>query len=472
MFKQIENIESAKVEENSLARKCYLATWRWHFYAGIFVIPFMFILSVTGLVMLYDDVIQEARYGEQLNVIAQPGPSTPSQQLTAVQVTFPDAAVKKYTPPEGPARSSQIAIVDKGGEGLLVNVNPYTNEVLGTINRDDSWYALANDIHGTLLMGDSGDRIIEISAGLAVMLVITGLYLWWPRNRAGKSCVFWPRLNSGKRAFWRDLHASLGLYSAAFLLFFLISGLAWAGIWGGKIVQPWSSFPAEKWENVPLSDENHAAMNHGALKEVPWGLEQTALPESGSNAGSKGVLAHQVVNIDTINTLATQLGFTNFQVNLPRGEQGVFTISADTMSGDITDPRLDRTVHIDQYTGNVLADVGWNEYSPMAKAMAAGIALHQGDISNWNLAANTLLCVVFAFISASGVAMWWLRRPKGALNLGAPPLPKDLPLWKGAVVIMLLISLAFPLLGLTLLVVLCLDLLVLSRVPALQKLFS
>jgi uncharacterized iron-regulated membrane protein len=51
-------------------------------------------------------------------------------------------------------------------------------------------------------------------------------------------------------------------------------------------------------------------------------------------------------------------------------------------------------------------------------------------------------------------------------------MPKNMPLWKGAVLIMLFVSLAFPLVGITSLVVLTLDLLVLSRVPALKGVFN
>ena len=68
--------------------------------------------------------------------------------------------------------------------------------------------------------------------------------------------------------------------------------------------------------------------------------------------------------------------------------------------------------------------------------------------------------------------MWWLRRPQGAFRLVAPPMPKDMPLWKGAIFIMLFVSLAFPLAGVTLLSVLALDLLVLSRIPALKHVFN
>ena len=66
----------------------------------------------------------------------------------------------------------------------------------------------------------------------------------------------------------------------------------------------------------------------------------------------------------------------------------------------------------------------------------------------------------------------WKRRPAGGLRRAAPPLPRDMPLWQGATLVALAVSLAFPMAGLTLVVVLALDQLVLSRVPGLRRVLS
>ena len=50
------NLKTNKQSQN-LARSRYFMTWRWHFYAGLYVIPFMLMLCMTGLVMLFDDEI-------------------------------------------------------------------------------------------------------------------------------------------------------------------------------------------------------------------------------------------------------------------------------------------------------------------------------------------------------------------------------------------------------------------------------
>ena len=145
-----------------------------------------------------------------------------------------------------------------------------------------------------------GDRLIEIAAGFAIMLVVTGLYLWWPRDGRGFGSVLVPQFSAKGRQLWKSLHLSIGFYVSLFLVVFLLSGLTWAGIWGEKFIQAWSTFPAEKWDNVPLSDKAHASMNHGGIKDVPWTLEQTPMPASGSDAGVTGTPEGQPVTLDAI----------------------------------------------------------------------------------------------------------------------------------------------------------------------------
>lgn len=451
--------------------KFYLATWRWHFYAGVYVVPFMILLALTGLIMLYQDTIESIQYGDRLFVTAGAQQTTAEAQLQAVRATYADATINEYIPPTAANRSSQISLTTAEGQGLTVFVDPYTANVLGTLDKNTTWYTWANNIHGTFLLGDTGDRLIEIAAGFAIMLVITGLYLWWPRDKQAIYRAFWPRFNANKRIVWRDLHSSIGFYASLIIIFFMLSGMSWTGVWGDKFVQAWNSFPAEKFD-APLSDQTHAALNHGVLEEVPWNLEQTPLPASGSMAGAPGIAEGLPVTLDTVMAYARDNGFTNFRVNLPQTAEGIYTVSADTMSGDITDARQDRTIHLDQYTGKKLVDIGWADYSLVAKGMAAGIALHQGDMGWWNLLLNKLFCLAILLISVSSVAMWWLRRPKKTFRLAAPPMPSNMPLWKGAIFIMLLVSLAFPLVGITLLSVLAVDLLLLSRISVLKHMFG
>lgn len=454
------------------ARAFYITAWRWHFYAGLYVAPFLIMLAVTGLIMLWSATIV-GRDGEQLYSV-EPAAQTvaASQQANAAAAAVPGGTLVQYIAPRT-AKQPAVFRVNTGDNSTMVAVDPYRGTVLGTWDRRDALYDLANRIHGTLLIGTTGDRLIEIAAGFGVVLIVTGLYLWWPRDGQGMRAALVPQLSGSSRQTWKSLHRTVGIYISALLLLFLISGLTWTGIWGERFTQAWSTFPAEKYDNVPLSDATHASMNHGGVKDVPWTLEQTPMPASGSRAGHEGIGDGQPVDIDSITSFARSVGFDGrFQLSYPSGDGGVWTISRDTMSNDSADPLSDRTIHLDRYTGKVLADFGFSDYGVAGKAMAVGVAFHEGDIGVWNLALNTVFCLSVVFLSVSGIVMWWKRRPAGASRLVAPVVPEKMALWKGGAVVMLAVSLLFPLTGIVLVTVLALDMLLLRYLKPIKRALS
>lgn len=470
----IDQGKSVSGTKISLDRRFYLAAWRWHFYAGLFVIPFFLILAVSGMMMMFIGYF-DGRDGDRIAVaVPQGSVSLPLEiQVHKAEAVVEGGSAVEWIHPPSADRASVFRVAAADGSQQMIGLDPYTGELLDRWERRKGWYDFADNLHGELLIGTFGDRLIEVAAGFGFVLVITGLYLWWPRDRP-----FWtgfiPRLRGNIRNIFKELHVSIGVYVSLFLVLFLLSGMSWTGVWGGKIVQAWNTFPAEKWNNVPLSDETHAAMNHGSVSDVPWALEQTQLPLSGSDAGLDGVLDGEPINLASIDSLAERLGFSErYRIAFPRGEDGVWTINQDTMSADASDPFNDRTVHIDRYTGKVLANVGFADYSLAGKTMAVSIPLHMGLVGLWNLILNTFICLMVIGLCISGVIMWWLRRPSTAcLRLLAPRLPEGMPHWRNAMIVMLCLSLFFPLVGLTLIVVLLLDVFVVQRVTLLKKVFA
>lgn len=474
----LRNSAKPQLKEASRAKSIYFMTWRWHFYAGLFVIPFMLMLSLTGLVMLFDDEIELARYEATLQVSPQEQMVPVSAQLETVKQAYPDFNVTQFVPAKTADIANRFSIQNQEGSSLIVAVNPYKGDVQGTINRGDSIYELMNSIHGTLLIGDLGDRLIEIAASLGILLLVSGLYLWVPRDNASRAGFLKIRFNNGPRILMRDMHANLGGVLSIVLLFFLISGLSWAGIWGAKMVQAWNTFPTYyTWGEKPESILTHKDLNHGALEEMPWNLELAAVPESKDkpahdHANMKEEMAyagsHDALSIDDIILKAEMMGFTGYKLFLPRSETGVYTVAANSMGGDISDPRQDRTSHFDQYSGRLLVDVTWQDYSLFAKFMAAGVSLHQGDVSVLNKVLNVVFCLAFILISITGVVMWWIRRPSRSAALGAPPKFQQDGIWKLGLVTLVVLCLAFPMGGLAIVTVLTLDWLLFNRVEKLK----
>ena len=478
--------QASKQKSKPVSRQFYHSVWRWHFYAGLFVVPFLIILSVTGLIMLYQPVLEPQLYQDKYFVEVGEQKASFESQKESVSLAY-SGTIKKFIQGKAANQSNQFIVNTPEGINLKVFTNPYSGQILGDFNLDDNLYALSNDIHGSLLIGDLGDRLMELAASFTILLAVSGSYLWWPRNTAKKHAnnrfiqALKIRKQNGKRLFWRDLHAITGLASLIFLVFFSLSGLAWSGIWGGKFIQAWSSFPMEKsassFNSNPQVDPedihaNHKSLNTGVIETMPWNLELSPLPESGTDSGSKGIEQGVKVNLDSVSAFAKQFGFTHFTISLPSNETGVFTVSANTMSGDIQDAAQDRTLHLDQYTGKVLADIGYADYNLVAKSMAVGIALHQANYSLWNLILNTLACVMIILLSVSGIYIWWLRRPSQSRGLSAPPLPQNLGRWKNASILMLILSLFLPLAAICLVSLIILDAILVRFMPSIKRIYQ
>lgn len=448
----------------SAPRRFYAAVWRWHFMIGVLVIPFLFLLAFSGLLMLFSKPLDNALNEPLLTVKVGEKPLPATVLLDTVEQNYPHAVVKLYLPPAAKDQSARFSLQPHSHAGhgghhapsTLVHLNPYTGEILGDQDPAASVYSRIKTFHGSLFMGSLGDALIEIAAGLAVLMIVSGLYLAWPKGGERPPA---PAKKTGQREGWRRWHLSLGWLIALPLLFFLISGLAWTNIWGGKIVQPWGSLPGTTYKAPqesladkkaePQSAADHASMNEEGLHRVPWALEQTPMPESASGDNA--------VQLDEVVALAGHQGLGHFRVHFPQGDSGVWTVSATTIAGDIDNPASERIVHLDPHSGQVLQDIHFADYPIMGKAMAASIPLHQGDLGLWNWLLNVLLvCLIMALI-ITGALLWWKRQSRRV-----PPRAEAGPA-RAVGLIMLLVALAFPLSAVALLGIILLDAVLTAR---------
>jgi uncharacterized iron-regulated membrane protein len=477
----------------TLRDRFYSTVWRWHFYAGLFIIPFMLTLALTGIVYLFKPQLDAAMYHNLMFV--QPGEMTLpyTEQVQAAQAAYPDAVITQLTPNVAANRSAEIALTTADDRNLMVFVDPYGGRVLGARDEDRNLQAIALKMHGELMIGTWGDYLVELAACWGLVLLASGLYLWWPRQRRSLLGTFIPRLwSSNRRIFWRDLHAVPGFYAVALIGFLILTGLPWTGFWGETFAQVSSKFPAQMWDDIPQSTVLTGSLNQRSIV-VPWAVEQLPMPRSQvvsdvkSNMTAELVVARTNANepasaplsalaqtrlevsLDDVVAIAQAKGAPpGFSVTLPDGETGVYTVSAFP-----DNPAEEVTMHIDQYSGKVLADVRWKDYGIVPKAVEMGIALHEGRYFGL---ANQLLMLFAAsvtiLLSVTGAILWWQRRPKGTGLIGAPPLPPHVQHWRVPLAIVAVLGLAFPLVGLSLVIMLLLDYFVLSRIPALRRLFG
>lgn len=448
----------------------YRAVWRWHFYAGLLVLPFIVWLAVTGAVYVYQKPIDRWVH-HALKVVPVAASAVPvSAQIEAVR-TRSHGDVFRYTLPERPDGSAEIGVMAHDGHRMNYYVDPGSGRVLGHLPEKGTFSGVVRRLHSLDLLGDYASALIEMAAGWSILLVLTGLYLWWPRGRNGG--VSTVRGRPGQRLFWRDLHAVTGAWVGLALLFLALTGMPWSVVWGSQVNRLANGhgygYPAGVRVSVPMS-----AQRLDATSAPTWSLQQARLPVSAvphaqhdhpagqadhaaheeHGGGALGDLSPQpgAIGIDAAVARFHALGLApGYSVALPRGPTGVYT-------GSVYPEQLaqQRVVHLDQYSGGPLLDMSYADYGPLGRGLEWGINVHLGQqYGTFNRVLLILACLLILVVCLSGAVMWWKRRPVG--GLGVPPLPPRRRAVATVFALLCIGGLLFPLVGLSLLLVGLLD---------------
>ncbi|WP_323131105.1 PepSY-associated TM helix domain-containing protein [Sinorhizobium medicae] len=427
------------------ASDLYRAVWRWHFYAGLLVLPFMITLAITGALYLFRDEIDAVVHAnlKQVEIRESVANATPSAMVAAALIAHPGTAVK-FTDPASPSASAEITVSTEAAGKLAVYVDPYSGKVLGSLPDRGTIMWTIRYLHSLKYFGWFTRALIEIAGGWSILLVGTGIYLWWPRRQTGG--VLSIRGTPKRRVFWRDIHAVTGAFAGFFIVFLAITGMPWSGVWGAK-VNEWANgnnfgYPAGVRTAVPMSDEH---LDHVA--KTSWSLEQAQVPQSpGHQHGTAPI------GLDEAVAAFDRLGLhRGYAVNIPTTPTGVYTGSV--YPDDLSQQRV---VHLDQYSGKPLLDMSYSDYGPLGKWLEWGINVHMGqEFGLVNQIVLLAACIAIVALAVSAGVMWWKRRPAG--SLGVPPLPSDRRVFRALVAILVAGGILFPLVGLSLVIMLGLD---------------
>ncbi|MES2739336.1 MAG: PepSY domain-containing protein [Pseudomonadota bacterium] len=462
----------------------YRRVWRWHFYAGLVCLPFVFSLALTGALYLFHDRIDDLVYADLLLVPAasvQNGAAAIAPgRLIERALRFQPGQPKAITLPDPDDRrhSTQVDIVRPDGGTQQVFLDQGSGAVLGGMAESQRLMAIVKHLHSLALAGDGGRIVIEVVAGWIVLLMLSGTYLWWPRGR--KQGVLTIRPSASGRIWWRDLHAVTGVFAAPVILFLALSGMPWSIFWGEQ-VNRWISAhglgaPPGMWSGLPLS-----SLPARALGDMPWTLQRQPVPASVGAAGADPHAAHRAAApaqadaargaSDAYRLLGNAAALTpdravatlravglagGYRLVLPRDARGVY--SAIRMPGRQDEQRV---IHLDQYSGKILFDVGApgvsapgveapgvgaSRIGPFGRAIQWGVSVHQGgEYGTANRLLMLAACLATMALCVSGVLTWWKRRPPG--RLAAPPRREDDRLTRGVIGIVVLCAIVFPLLG-------------------------
>lgn len=391
-------------------RKLNQWLWKWHFIAGIISLPFVIVLSITGGIYLFksdveNEVIQEIQkinskkntnqlsYDKQWEIAQKYS----KQKLNAVVINEADVSTE--------------FISGRFGGKKSVFVNPYSGEVSGTFQAKDTWMYKVRKLHGELLGGKLGTKVVELIASWMVVLILSGLYIWFPFVRGIKG-VFTVRLKEGKRILFRDVHAVTGFWISIVLLIVLAGGFPWTDVFGGNFKK------VQKWTN-------------------------TGYPKTWSGRGLTSSVKEKRLSLDDMISIAKEQNLLGkVTIGLPKSPKSTFSVSNTTLP--LSEQKM---IHFDQYSGKLVKSHHWSDVGVLMRARMWLMAFHQGEFGGWNWYLMFAIAVLLTLMSTAAIFSYIFRKQKGKLNV--PKSSKNFKQSLGLIIAIIILGVIFPLFGIS-----------------------
>jgi uncharacterized iron-regulated membrane protein len=484
------------------ASRRWRSIWRLHFYAGLFAMPFVLLMAVSGLVILYTQPIQNFTEGDLRSVTAATEHVSFDKQARNVELAFPGRTLKALTVPSAPSRSTMFALDDGSKAGVEVYVNPHTGKVLGGRKTGSGSVGLANRMHGYLnnnaikislpsvaAFWDHdkvfrkyvvGDLVLEVLGVWTLVLVMSGLFLWWPRRslggpeRDGRG-MFRIRLKKPGRARWRHLHGASGVTLFSVIVLTIVSGMAWSAYWGPNFTALANLISPSIATKAPTSALGQRGDLDRLGNQIPWNTGSFPIPASYATAPDG--TSPTALGLDSVAAIAEREGMKpGYTINLPANAND--DVTGETLYGSFTVsnswPRKTgeaRDVFLDQFTGATLAQQNSYGFGSVSYGLDALVSTHMGtQLGVFSRIMMTALCVLSIWSIFSAFVMFWKRRRPG--TLGLPRRPVDVRLAKRVSLTAIVMAIVFPVWGLTAGAVLVFDRFVIRRTRRLSSAFG
>lgn len=420
---------------------------RLHFYAGVLVAPFLLVAAVSGLLYALSFPAEKIVYAHELEVPVGDTTLPLSQQVNTARKVDPNGTVTAVWPGAEPGATTRVLMADPDvpeGTSLAVFVDPYTGDVRGQLPSYGSSGALPlrtwiDGLHRDLHLGDLGRNYSELAASWLWVIALGGVLLWAGRRRKNRRALVLPEGGPKSRRRTLSWHGSVGLWAAVGLVLLSATGLTWSRYAGDNIgtVQDalGGATPKLSAGAAPSSEhEGHGGGHHGGTSTSPQGADIGL---------DKAVEAARAAGVDS----------PRISITLPAEGKGYVVKETDTQFP----VQLD-SVALDPTDGTVLDHLRFTDYPLLAKLTRIGIDAHTGVfLGLFNQLALAALALALILLILWGYRMWWLRRPGRPVARGAwrkVPVTLLLPL----VAATALVAWSVPLLGLSLLLFLTVDL--------------
>jgi uncharacterized iron-regulated membrane protein len=368
------------------------AVFQIHLWTGIGVGLYIFVIGLTGALLVFRSEMQHAAYPQFFEIADAAGPRADiGIVLQEFRNAYPDQPISGIDTPSA-TRQTFLTYVLNDGRYVAVFAHPVTAEVLGELPTD-SFVSRLQDLHFELLGGETGRTLNGVGAICLILMAMTGLMIWWPGIASWRRAIRVDLSKSWKRLTF-DLHSSVGIWMWALVLIWGISGVYF--IFSRE-------FRAIVNAVSPITSAPVVASNP-ALKGSREPLTVTAFVEKARHASPDSELVRILLPASDPSTSSGSPRSTS------RDDRAPFIVT-------MTHPGLSRaeddqgvSLYFDQFSGELLQT--WDAVPRTAgdRFMAILAPLHIGLFGGMTV---KILWAIFglapAVLFATGSLMWWNR---------------------------------------------------------------
>ncbi|MFE3323069.1 PepSY-associated TM helix domain-containing protein [Nocardia sp. NPDC059195] len=439
----------------------YPLALRLHFYAGIFVAPFMLIAALTGALYAIAPTIESFVSRDLLQVDTTGPEQALSSQVGAAVAARPDLTLVAVAPAPNEGDTTRVLFNDPtlgDSERLSVFVDPHTAQPVGESVVYGSGGALPlrtwlSEFHRSLHLGEPGRLYSELAASWLWVIALFGLVLWVHRvrmrhERRSAQWLLKPDLSQTRRRKM-NWHGAIGVWILPVVLLLSATGMTWSTYAG---------------ENVTKLREELSWTTPAVSVALPGAGSAAPAPSEHHSAGHIAPApvdpAAQIAQLDRVYEVARANGITQgAEISIPATPEKAFGVKELRLPGTYTVDSL----AVDGSTGTVTDRLAFADWPLMAKLTNWGIAFHMGLL--FGLVNQLLLLAIMGglvTVIVLGYRMWWQRRPTRRTALPVPPrrgvLRRTSP-WITVPLVGTAVAIAWfiPLIGVSLLVFLLID---------------
>ncbi|MDR6564547.1 MULTISPECIES: PepSY-associated TM helix domain-containing protein [unclassified Arcicella] len=368
-----------------------------HLWLGLTSGLVVFILGVTGCIYCFEQELQNCWNADKLYVSVSKQQRLPLDKLHAIAQaqlgnTFPISRIIAPVDKQGSYHFISSKYNVKGWNyfqqweyNQTIYLNPYNGAVLGIENTKYSFFPIILRLHYDLLLGKVGKQIVGWSTVIFIILLVSGLVLWWPKNKAAlkqRIRFDWKKTTQWKRKNY-DLHNIPGFYSLLLALCIALSGL-WFDFDWFKATVIWTA----NGGHIPAKEE--PVTSDSLLTIQTSGILQKVASQS-----------HRAVPDGKV-----------FMFNLPEKENAKGVIRANIYHN--ANNYMKRSfLAFDQKSGELIRNKAYESQTSAEKFTSMIYDIHVGKALGLT---GMILAFMASFIAATlpvtGFYIWWGRRKK------------------------------------------------------------